>query len=245
MSDSNNPFCTSGSSPPSDTNQPNNDWCTPEEVLRPIRKLFCGNIDLDPCSNEHSIVNPIRDYQLDRGEDGLVLPWFGRVFVNPPYSPYRLQDRFVWRCAEAYLLEQAEVVLLIPSAVETERYHSCIYPSASALCHIDGRVRFREPPPRRGVMSEADYATALAEFQARPKKKSSPTMSCSLIYWGQNIDGFYEAFSPLGFCHNLITERSRFCDRRYDAGSFIERLMERVRERRELACVELPSAKAA
>lgn len=45
-----------------------------------------GPIDLDPCSNAYSIVNARVAYDLSRGEDGLILPWFGTIFVNGPWS---------------------------------------------------------------------------------------------------------------------------------------------------------------
>lgn len=57
-------------------------WCTPE----PITKALPKKLDLDPCSNERSLVIARVTYVLERGEDGLVLPWFGLVFANIPYS---------------------------------------------------------------------------------------------------------------------------------------------------------------
>lgn len=56
-------------------------WATPRWLtdLLPL-------VSLDPCSNERSTVRAERDYRLARGEDGLRLPWFGSVYVNPPYS---------------------------------------------------------------------------------------------------------------------------------------------------------------
>lgn len=57
-------------------------WCTPGPIARALPK----KLDLDPCSNEHSIVKAKTKYMLHRGEDGLVLPWFGLTFVNGPYS---------------------------------------------------------------------------------------------------------------------------------------------------------------
>ena len=56
-------------------------WCTPEWLTR-----LLPFVDLDPCSNPRSTVRAHKTYSLEAGQDGLVLPWFGLVFVNGPYS---------------------------------------------------------------------------------------------------------------------------------------------------------------
>jgi hypothetical protein len=56
-------------------------WCTPSWLTAALPM-----VDLDPCSNSRSTVKARQAYSLDRGEDGLALPWVGSVFVNPPYS---------------------------------------------------------------------------------------------------------------------------------------------------------------
>ncbi len=32
-------------------------WCTPPKYVCAVRKFFNGDIALDPCSNEHSVMN--------------------------------------------------------------------------------------------------------------------------------------------------------------------------------------------
>src|SRR5262245_20246869 len=63
-----------------------NRWGTPGDVVERARRCT-GGIDLDPCTEPalESTVRAERSYSLvARGEDGLVLPWHGRVFCNPP-----------------------------------------------------------------------------------------------------------------------------------------------------------------
>lgn len=55
--------------------------CTPRDLADEL-----GAFDLDPCSNPRSHIRALRSYQLERGEDGLALPWAGSVWVNGPYS---------------------------------------------------------------------------------------------------------------------------------------------------------------
>lgn len=57
-------------------------WCTPQPIARALPK----KLDLDPCSNEFSIVIARVTYHLSRAQNGLLLPWFGLTYVNGPYS---------------------------------------------------------------------------------------------------------------------------------------------------------------
>lgn len=44
-----------------------------------------GVIDLDPCAAADSTIGRV-NYAIERGENGLVLPWGGFVYCNPPFS---------------------------------------------------------------------------------------------------------------------------------------------------------------
>jgi hypothetical protein len=68
-------------------------WCSPPEIANPLEEFFRGPVDVDPCSNEHSIIKAYRAYR----QGGLVLPWKrepsrgtpqprGTVYENNPYS---------------------------------------------------------------------------------------------------------------------------------------------------------------
>lgn len=48
--------------------------------------LELGRFGTDPASNPRSHILADRSYMLERGEDGLSLPWIGSVFCNGPYS---------------------------------------------------------------------------------------------------------------------------------------------------------------
>lgn len=58
---------------------------TPPEIVEAARTCM-GGIDLDPfsCSKANEVVKATRFYSLASGEDGFALPWFGRIFCNPP-----------------------------------------------------------------------------------------------------------------------------------------------------------------
>ena len=79
-------------------------WLTPTPVVQAL-----GEFDLDPCgAPDHDLAR--RTYLLEHGEDGLVLPWEGRVWLNPPYG------------AEAYpFLERKLVVIESPLSGDQEK----------------------------------------------------------------------------------------------------------------------------
>lgn len=217
------PTCSSGVSPPKPVARTSkkqkksekvvrrnrNGWCTPESVLEPIREFFGGQIDLDPCSNEHATVHAQTEYRLPT--DGLAAPWFGKVFVNPPFGRDTERgtnlDHWVRRCVRARREEGAEVIALIPAAFTTKRWHDYIFPSATAVFIPRGRIEFVEPPPYQGNFStEAEYEAALDEFTSPDRPKSSPPMGCALIYWGDRLPRFIESFGRLGRVWDLQAE---------------------------------------
>lgn len=71
------------------------EWYTPPWLCVAAEKLL-GGIDLDPfsCELANSIVQAGKFYALP--QDGLALPWAGRVFVNPPGGAARLTQK-AWK----------------------------------------------------------------------------------------------------------------------------------------------------
>lgn len=59
-----------------------NTWFTPYEIVRSL-----GSFDLDPCSQSFRPKKLARrEFFHDKGDDGLLLEWSGRVWLNPPYG---------------------------------------------------------------------------------------------------------------------------------------------------------------
>lgn len=92
------------------------DFLTPPEIVEAM-----GTFDLDPCAS-HRQSKPLARQQYRFPEDnGLLLPWDGCVFVNPPFSELQAWiDRF---------LLHGNGVLLVPSRVEVgwfwKLWHNC------------------------------------------------------------------------------------------------------------------------
>ena len=106
------------------------DWLTPPEILAAL-----GPFDLDPCVPETGPApwsTATSHYRPT--EDGLTAPWFGFVWLNPPYSrPAPWLER---------LANHGEGIALIFARTETGWWHDFVWPKASRLLFIRRRVSF-------------------------------------------------------------------------------------------------------
>lgn len=65
------------------------EWYTPGHIIELARKVM-GSITLDPASCEYANTNIVKaDFYYDC--NGLELPWYGNVWLNPPYG--RIKNR--------------------------------------------------------------------------------------------------------------------------------------------------------
>lgn len=138
------------------------DQCSPPEIVDPVRLIFGGTIDLDPCSNPFSIVGAEREVMLPEWEaaagelmlpsrlarvtfgDGLVArPWKGNVYFNPVYA-HEVLVPFMATAAAAAATGEAHCIML--SIVKTSlmgwQEHA---PKAAAACFLKGRVSYLVP----------------------------------------------------------------------------------------------------
>lgn len=158
------------------------DWGTPEKYVSAVKRVFNGEIDLDPCSNEFSIVGARVEYQLPE-HDGLKESWdFKRIYVNPPYGIDREREtsikHWLYRCASAHRNYTSEVIALVPVATNTGHWKNYVFGRATAVCFLyDTRLRFL--------------------VDGKDEGKGAP-MSCAMIYWGLNYERFFEVFISYG-----------------------------------------------
>lgn len=158
------------------------DWGTPERYVNAIREFFGGKIDLDPCSNEYSIVHARVEYRLPE-QDGLAESWrFPTIYVNPPYGLDKERGTSIknWlhHCAKAHEQFGAEVLALVPVATNTGHWKKYVFGQAAAACFLyDTRLKFLVNGQNGG--------------------KGAP-MSCAMIYWGHDFKRFFYIFSKFG-----------------------------------------------
>lgn len=163
-------------------NSQSQDWGTPPKYVTAVKKVFGGQIDLDPCSSVHSVVRPRVEYLLPDC-DGLKKSWdFPTIYVNPPYGADRERGTSIkhWlaRCAEAHQTHGSEVIALVPVAANTGHWKNSVFGKATAICFLyDTRLKFLESGQLGG--------------------KGAP-MACAAIYWGARYQKFFDVFIPHG-----------------------------------------------
>lgn len=110
-------------------------WSTPIEIIEKLREEF-GDFDLDPCCRPET-AKASNFYTAE--QDGLSQPWFGKVFLNPPYSkpgPWLKRS-----------LEQIEsgccslVVALLPVRTDTRWFHEYVNNKAD-IRFVRGRIKW-------------------------------------------------------------------------------------------------------
>jgi hypothetical protein len=131
-----------GISPPANsrTDYTIDDWITPQSLINRL-----GPFDLDPCeSDTQPWPCAERGYRVCRGEDGLMLPWDGFWFLNPPYGA--LTGRWLNRGALS-----PNGIALVYARTETRMFFRCVWPHAAAVLFIKGRVTFCRPSGEQSV----------------------------------------------------------------------------------------------
>lgn len=106
------------------------EWLTPPEVITAL-----GEFDLDPCSpgERRPWDTAKRHYGLP--QDGLLLPWEGRVWCNPPYGAEAVK----WL---KKLADHGNGVALIFARTETKAFFEQVWDRADALLFLRGRLTF-------------------------------------------------------------------------------------------------------
>lgn len=133
-------------------------YFTSDEILALVLEQW-GEVDLDPCWDPECQVIAGERYDIRQGQDGLLLPWFGRVWLNPPYSE---TPSWLVRAAQ-HAHGGGEVLGLIPAAIDTLAWHRSVWPWAS-VCALSPRPRFTRPASVGKVRSAALVAHAVIYY---------------------------------------------------------------------------------
>lgn len=108
------------------------DWRTPHALYAELNKEF--HFDLDPCGDQSHPLAPHTFTTI-----GLDRPWFGNVFMNPPYG--REIGKWLEKATKEVKAGNANVVVcLIPSRTDTRWWHD--YVMKGEIRFIKGRLHF-------------------------------------------------------------------------------------------------------
>ena len=106
------------------------EWLTPPYILKQL-----GEFDLDPCSPiDRPWDTAKKHYNVN--DNGLLLPWEGRVWCNPPYDT-KINGAFLEKCAL-----HGNAIVLIFARTETGNFFNYIWNNADAIFFIQGRLKF-------------------------------------------------------------------------------------------------------
>lgn len=145
------------------------EWYTPREIIEAVLDTFGGEIDLDPCSNDHDAPNVPAKKVFTKEDNGLKSPWEGRVYLNPPYG--RGVGDWIQKLLSEYQAGNVtEAVVLVAARTDTQWFNLLGY---YPWCAIKGRLAFS------GCKSPAPFPSAV-------------------FYIGKNLKDFYLSFSEFG-----------------------------------------------
>ena len=114
------------------------DWYTPREILSVVNE-YMGIITLDPMSSAEANREVEANHFYTKEDDGLTRPWFGNVWLNPPYNSKTMEH--VAKIVESVQGDVDRLLLLSNNATETIWCQEILL-NASAICFPKSRIRF-------------------------------------------------------------------------------------------------------
>ena len=112
-------------------------WLTPRDILWSL-----GEFDLDPCAAPSPRPWATAKRHIELPEDGLDLPWHGRVWLNPPY------DEKLGSWMQRMAIHRNGIALTF-ARTETDVWQRWIWPYACGVLFIAGRLYFCYPDGTR------------------------------------------------------------------------------------------------
>jgi site-specific DNA-methyltransferase (adenine-specific) len=132
------------------------EWSTPQDFFAEQDALF--GFTLDVCATP---ANTKCERFFTREQDGLLQPWTGRVWCNPPYGAG--VGRWLERAWQAVTSGEAEVVVcLVPARTDTTWWHT--WATRAEVEFLRGRLRFG------GGETSAPFPSALLVFRNAPAR---------------------------------------------------------------------------
>lgn len=149
------------------------EWYTPREIIERVRNVL-GSITLDPASDPIPQAWIRAEHYFTQADDGLSKPWFGCVFLNPPYNG----SSAAWaaKLIGEYRAGRIEQAIMLVNSAQGYKWYEDLW-TAFPVCCLRERLRFIKP-------------TGEAVGQAKKGQ--------TLVYFGRDIERFGRGFEELG-----------------------------------------------
>ena len=116
-----------------DTDEENDEVATKPELWRPIAAKV-GGFDLDPAAGCEP--TPIAETRYTEADDGMSSPWFGTVWLNPPFSEKTRWYKRLVDHIDRGAVERA--VAVAPADPSADWFHDW-FATAAVIGFLDGR----------------------------------------------------------------------------------------------------------
>lgn len=159
------------------------EWWTPRKYID-LAVDVMGGIDLDPASNEGA--NGIIGAPVFYDADGDLKPWYGRVWLNPPYG--KQTKLFVNKLLSDYQLGLVSEAIVLLNVLTLDRgWFKPLF--QYPICFHYGRVKFTSPDVISGKI----------------KSVSTPPTGSLFAYLGPNEKRFTEIFTSIGAVLKIVS----------------------------------------
>lgn len=132
------------------------DWITPKYLIDAL-----GPFDLDPCACHLGQPWPCATRSFNSA--GLLTPWKGRVWLNPPYGP----ETAKWL---ERLSQHGNGIAITFARTETEWFHAHVWNTATAVAFLKGRVTFHHPDGSRAKHNSGGPSCLIAYGEENANK---------------------------------------------------------------------------
>lgn len=137
------------------------EWLTPPEIIKAL-----GSFDLDPCSPiNRPWQTATKHYTVN--DNGLLLPWEGRVWMNPPYG----NKLSAWLNKLAL---HGDGIALTFARTDTKAFHDYVFDFASSIFFFKKRLTFYDVNGNKG-------------------KYTGGAPSCLISYGKENLEAIGDA----------------------------------------------------
>lgn len=147
-----------------------NEWYTPQQYVNAAREVM-GTIDLDPASCELANKTVQASFYYTKEDNGLTLPWSGRIWLNPPYgvtNGVNNQKAFTEKLLSEYHANRIEQAIILTLGVTNNAWFQPLLHSFP-ICFHSKNIRFNRKDGSTGTFGFPLAFTYLGKHETRFK----------------------------------------------------------------------------